>query len=75
VNKWAQAGRLIGVGFFIGGSIVLGIVLGIFLDNKLNTRIFWLLGLLFGLGTAALGVYKMLVPLMKNNNHNGGNLR
>lgn len=72
VDKWAQAGKLIGVGFFIGGSIILGIVLGIWIDGKLNTRIFWLVGLLLGLGTAVWGVYRMVIPLLKNNNNHGG---
>jgi len=66
MRKWEAALRLTGVGFFIGGSIVLGLFCGIWLDNWLNTRLLWLLGLVCGLVLAFYGVYRMLVPLMGN---------
>jgi F0F1-type ATP synthase assembly protein I len=68
VNKWELAARLTGVGFFIGGSIVLGIFGGLWLDRKLNTAFFWLIGLLLGIIVAFWGVYQMLLPLLKDNN-------
>jgi hypothetical protein len=58
--------RLTGVGFFIGGSIALGVIGGLWLDNKLNTRLFWIMGLIFGLVVAFYGVYQMLLPLLRN---------
>jgi F0F1-type ATP synthase assembly protein I len=67
VNKWELAARLTGVGFFIGGSIVLGISGGVWLDKKLDTTFFWLIGLLLGIIVAFWGVYRMLLPLLKDN--------
>ncbi len=59
--------RLVGVGFFIGGSIVLGTILGLWLDNKFNTKpIFIIAGLVLGIVVAAYGVYQMLLPLIGN---------
>ncbi len=59
--------RLVGVGFFIGGSIVLGTFFGLCLDNKLNTKpIFMIAGLFLGIVIAAYGVYQMLLPLIGN---------
>ena len=67
MNRWGAAIRLIGVGFYIGGCIVLGVFVGLWLDNKLNTRpIFVIVGLLFGLFLAFYGVYQMLLPLLNN---------
>ncbi len=59
--------RLVGVGFFIGGSIVLGIFFGLWLDGKFNTKpIFTIAGLFLGLAVAGYGVYQMLLPLLGN---------
>ncbi|RJQ39713.1 MAG: AtpZ/AtpI family protein [Dehalococcoidia bacterium] len=63
--------RLVGVGFFIGGAIVAGVMGGLFLDNRLGTRPFLTLaGLFIGLLVAFIGVYQMLLPLLKNSNNN-----
>ena len=56
--------RLVGVGFFIGGSIALGIFFGHWLDTKLNTSLFWIIGLVIGVVVAFYGVYQMLLPLL-----------
>jgi len=58
--------RLVGVGFFIGGSIVLGVFVGRWLDTKFDTQLFWIAGLILGIVIAFLGVYQMLLPLMSN---------
>jgi len=58
--------RVLGVGFFIGGSIVLGVLLGIWLDTKFNTHLLWIAGLILGIVIAFWGVYQMLLPLMSN---------
>jgi F0F1-type ATP synthase assembly protein I len=68
--RWVRALRLVGVGFYIAGSIVLGLFLGVWLDNKFGTRLLWVLGLILGIIIAAWGVYRMLLPLI-NNKHNG----
>ena len=59
--------RLVGVGWFIGGSIVLGVVAGRWLDSKLNTEpILIIVGLILGIVIAFYGVYRMLQPTMNN---------
>ena len=65
MNKWGMALRVTGVGFYVGGSIILGVFAGLWLDNKLNTApILVIVGLLLGLIVAFYGVWKMLVPFI-----------
>ena len=67
MSKWVVALRLVGVGFFIGGSIVLGVFAGLWLDSKLNTSpILVIVGLVLGIVIAFYGVYQMLLPLIGN---------
>lgn len=66
VSRWEAALRFIGVGWFIAISILLGVVGGLWLDNKFGTRpILVIVGLIFGLAVAFYGVYRMLLPLMR----------
>ncbi len=58
--------RVLGVGFFIGGSIVLGVLFGLWLDTKFNTHLLWVAGLILGIVVAFYGVYQMLLPLIGN---------
>ncbi len=66
MSKWEAALRLTGVGFFIGSSIVLGVFAGLWLDDRLGTKLFWVVGLILGLVVAFYGIYKMLLPLLDN---------
>jgi len=67
MTKWVAALRLVGVGFFIGGSILLGVLAGLWLDTKLNSAPIWVIvGLFLGLVIAFYGVYRMLLPFMGN---------
>ena len=72
MGRWEAALRLVGVGFFIGGSILLGVFVGRWLDTKFDTRLFWVIGLILGIVVAFYGVYRMLLPLMdsKRNKEN-----
>ena len=55
--------RLIGVGWYIGACIVLGVLGGLWLDGKFNTRpILVIVGLILGLVIAIYGVYRMILP-------------
>ena len=73
MKRWAKALRLVGVGWYIAACIVLGLVLGIWLDSILNTKVlFTLIGLFLGLGLAAFGVYRALLPLLHNGDSKGG---
>ena len=56
--------RLVGVGWYIGLCIVLGVLGGHWLDNELGTSLFWLVGLILGVIVAFYGVYRMLLPSM-----------
>lgn len=56
--------RLTGVGFFIGGSIALGVFAGLWLDNKFDKSFLWIVGLFLGLVVAFYGVYQMLLPFI-----------
>ncbi len=65
MSRWVAALRLLGVGFFIGGSILLGVVVGLWLDSKFNTSpILVIVGLVLGIAIAFIGVYQMLLPLI-----------
>ena len=64
IERLVAALRLIGVGFFIGSAITLGVLGGLWLDNRLGTGLFWLGGLILGLVVAFYGVFKMLLPFI-----------
>ena len=73
MSRWTAALQLVGVGFFIGSSIVLGVVAGLWLDSRLNTSpALGIAGLVLGILVAFYGVYRMLLPIMRNKK-NGGN--
>ena len=71
MSRWVAALRLTGVGFFIGGSIFLGVFAGHWLDNKLDTSLFWVVGLILGVIVAFYGVYRMLLPFIGNKRDRG----
>jgi len=65
--RWQAALRLIGVGWYVGGCIVLGVVGGLWLDKKFGTEpILVIVGLILGVIIAFYGVYRMLLPLIGN---------
>ena len=67
MSRWNAAIRLVGVGFYIGTSIVLGVAVGLWLDSKFHTQpVLVIVGLLIGLFVAFYGVYRMLKPFLNN---------
>ena len=67
MGRWEAALRFIGVGWFIGISILLGVLGGLWLDRKFGTEpILVIAGLILGLVVAFYGVYRMLLPLMRS---------
>jgi len=69
-NKRLAAFRLIGVGFYIALCIVGGVFGGIALDGRFGTSpVLTLVGLLLGLVLAFYGVYRMLIPLLRDTDH------
>jgi F0F1-type ATP synthase assembly protein I len=69
MHKWRAAMKFIGVGWYIGLSIAGGTLGGLWLDKKFDTRpVFVILGLIAGLFVAFYGVYRMIIPFIKNHN-------
>ena len=63
--------QLLGIGWFIALSIVGGFLIGIWLDGLAGTRPFLaLLGGSLGLTVAIVGIYKILLPLLKSREQN-----
>lgn len=59
------AARLAGLGFFVGGAIVLGVMGGRWLDGKLDSEPSWTIaGLVLGILVAFYGVYMMVRPFI-----------
>jgi ATP synthase protein I len=74
MSRWIAALRLIGVGFFIGGCILGGVVAGLWLDSRFGTEpILVIVGLLLGIVVAFYGVYQMLLPLLGGKKDKGDN--
>ncbi|MBI4304495.1 MAG: AtpZ/AtpI family protein [Chloroflexi bacterium] len=72
MKKWEAALRLVGMGWYVGICIVLGVAGGLWLDNKLNTKpIFVIVGLLFGVFIAFYGVYRMILPNINRKQNRG----
>jgi len=72
MGRWEAALRFIGVGWFVGVSILLGVWGGLWLDGKLGTApIMVIVGLILGLVVAFYGVYRMLIPLMRDRRNKG----
>ncbi len=74
VKPWLAALSLSGLGFYIAGAIILGIVGGRWLDSKFNTDPLWLIiGLILGIAVAVTGTYNMLKPFLENNRKDKSN--
>lgn len=65
MNRWVVWLRFTGIGFYIAGCIILGVVLGVWLDRIVDIKpLFTLLGLGCGLFFAFFGTYRMLLPAL-----------
>jgi ATP synthase protein I len=66
-HPWIAALSLFGVGFYVAGAIILGVIGGRWLDNKYGTGSLWvIIGLIVGLFVAVYGSYLMLKPFLQN---------
>jgi F0F1-type ATP synthase assembly protein I len=66
-GRWVNALRFIGIGWFVAVSILMGVLGGVWLDEKFGTRpVLIIIGLFLGVGVAFYGVYKMLRSFMHN---------
>ena len=69
MEKWVDAARFIGIGWYVVFCIGGGILGGVWLDSHFGTRIlFTLVGVFLGLVVAVLGIYRMIEPLIKEEN-------
>ena len=60
MRRWQAALRFIGVGWYVGLSILGGVLAGLWLDGKFNTKpLFVIIGLVLGIAVAVYSVYKM----------------
>ena len=65
--------RLTGLGWFVAGSVVAGILGGYFLDKAAGTTpLFTLIGTVLGSVVAFYGVYKMILPVLYGSKGQGG---
>ena len=65
MNKWIPALKVTGIGFYIATCIVGGTFAGWWLGSK--KPLFMIIGLLAGLVIAVYGTYRMIRPLMNDN--------
>ena len=73
MNRWLAALRLIGVGWYVSVSILLGVLAGRWLDGKLNTEpLLVIIGLLMGIFIAFYGVYRMLPGITNRRDEGNG---
>ena len=63
MERWVWALRFIGIGWYVALCIVLGALLGLWLDRKLHTTP-WLaiVGIIVGTFVAFFGLYQMVQP-------------
>jgi F0F1-type ATP synthase assembly protein I len=72
MSRWELAFRLVGLGWYIGISIFLGVFGGLWLDNKFNTSpLLAMIGLILGIIVAFFGVYRMIKPLIDSEQDKG----
>jgi ATP synthase protein I len=63
---FSSMGLATGLGFSAVGSLLVGMLGGLFLDRWLRTTpLFLVIGILLGLGAAAFGVYRLVVREMR----------
>ena len=59
--------RLLGLGWYVATRLVVGVLVGVYLDQRLETKPFFtLLGVLLGTFAGFYGLYKMVRPLFNS---------
>ncbi len=67
MDRWLTALRLVGIGWYISLSILLGVIGGRWLDERLETEpLLMIIGLFIGIFVAFYGVYRVLPRINKN---------
>lgn len=71
MDWWVVALRLTGLGWYVAGCVVLGVLGGFGIDKFLGTLpVFTLLGSVVGSVAAFWGVYKMILPALNRGGTN-----
>jgi hypothetical protein len=74
-KRWAEAFRFVGIGWYIGASILLGALGGRWVGQQLDFSssevIFTLLGLFLGLLVSFVGIYRMLKLIVSDKETKG----
>ena len=66
MDRWTEALRLLGLGWYIALCILAGVGVGLALDHWLDMMpLFTLLGLVLGLFMAFVGVYRLLIEVIQ----------
>jgi ATP synthase protein I len=64
---WSTALRFIGIGWFVALSILMGVLGGVWLDEKFGTRpVLVIVGLFLGGSVAFYGVYRLLRSFIRS---------
>jgi len=59
---FSSMGLVTGLGFSAVGSLLVGILGGLFLDRMLHTTpLFLIVGILLGIAAAAVGIYRLVI--------------
>lgn len=67
-----NARSMIGIGSYLVGCLVVGMVLGLFVDDRVHTTpLFTLIGLACGIGVGIVGTWIRIRPLLRD----GGSAR
>jgi ATP synthase protein I len=66
MKRWYPGLQLLGVGWYVSISIILGVLAGRWFDNKLDSEpLLLIIGLLLGITVAFYGVYR-IIPMIVN---------
>ena len=64
---FSSMGLVTGLGLSAVGSLLVGVLLGLFLDGTLHTApLFLIVGILLGLAAATIGVYRLVMQELKD---------
>jgi len=64
---FSSMGLVTGLGLSAVGSLLVGVLLGLFVDRMLHTApLFLIIGILLGLAAATIGVYRLVMQELKD---------